>query len=233
MSTRRDALRLIGGALALPGTRLFAFASDFWNKKDPSEWSPEEINQLTSRSPWAKEVSASYTGAGGRGPASADIDSGNGARRNRDAPGVPSQTYKGTIRWETAKPVMEALKAPLAPVFANHYVISVTGFPVNEFQGPKPRSRGQNPNPTIDDMLDHLKGVTFLQPKGKEDVQPGIVQQPPSGRFGTTVLFGFSKDTLILSPDDKEVAFVTEFGRLNLKAKFSLKEMLYRGELAV
>jgi hypothetical protein len=29
------------------------------------------------------------------------------------------------------------------------------------------------------------------------------------------------------------VTFVTEFGRLNLKAKFNLKEMMYHGELAV
>jgi hypothetical protein len=229
--TRRVALLSLGGIAATGWTRLFAGGADFWNKKDPSEWSGEEVNQLTTKSPWAKEVSSSYTPSGGRGPASSTPDGGGlGGHRSREIPGIPSQPYKGTIRWESAKPVMDALKAPLAEVFADHYVISVTGFPVTAFGGGKPRSGS---NASMEDVLDHLKGITFLQAKDKRDVQPGIVQQPPAGTLGTTILFGFSKEIITLTPDDKEVVFVTEFGRLGIKAKFNLKEMLYRGELAI
>jgi hypothetical protein len=79
--------------------------------------------------------------------------------------------------------------------------------------------------------VDRIKGVTFLEPKGKRDVQPGVVQLQPSS-YGS-LLFGFSKEILQLAADDKEVLFTTTFGYLNLKARFILKEMMYRGELAV
>jgi hypothetical protein len=235
--TRRGTLWTLGG-IALAGlARLDAFAADFWNKKDPSEWSSEEITQLTSKSPWAKEVTSSYTPTSGGASAGAgdqgDQGDGRGGRRNREIPGIPPQPYKGTVRWESAKPIMEALKAPLAAAFADHYVISVTGFPVLAFGGrPRPASSASS-NATMEDVLDRLKGITFLQARDKRDAQPGVVQQPPAGNLGTTILFGFSKEIVTLTPEDKEVVFVTEFGRLGIKAKFNLKEMMYRSELAV
>jgi hypothetical protein len=146
---------------------------------------------------------------------------------------MPTQGYKGTIRWESAKSILDALKWPLPDAFKDHYVISVTGFPVTGNGSRSSRSENDDSNASLQDALDHLKSVTFLQPKTKRDVQPGIVQQPANGRYGSTVLFGFSKEVLALQPEDKEVTFITEFGRLDLKAKFNLKEMLYRGELAV
>lgn len=232
MPTRRNILCILGGVAATSSTRLFAFSADFWNRKDPQEWSSDEINQIASKSPWAKEVSASYTPQhGGLNP---DLSTGLGGHRSREGPGIPSQMYKGTIRWESAKPIMDALKAPLAETFANHYVISVTGFPANELGGRKSHGQNSDPSgPSMEETMDHLKGVTFLQVKDKGTIQPGIVQQPPSGRFGNTILFGFSKESVTLAVEDKEVAFVTEFGRVNLKVKFNLKEMIYHGELAV
>jgi len=55
--TRRRVLAIAAGAVT-GSIRLYAFSSDFWNKKDPSQWSGKEIEELTSKSPWAKEVSA-------------------------------------------------------------------------------------------------------------------------------------------------------------------------------
>ena len=81
-------------------------------------------------------------------------------------------------------------------------------------------------------MLDRLKQVTFLEPKGRRDAQPGVVQQPVSGSYGS-VWFGFSKDFLNLKADDKEASFTTQFGQMTIKAKFNLKDMLYKGDLAV
>jgi len=243
--TRRGIFMMAAGAgvtvCLTEWSPLEAFSSDFWNKKEPSEWSSEEVSQLTSKSPWAKEVGANYAptnGQGGQGGGNGGgggiggIGGMGGGRRSRGGGGMPSQNYKGTIRWESAKPIMEALKTPLAEAFKEHYVISVTGFPLNNYAG-RQRSQSDESSASIQDVLDHLKGVTFLAPKDKRDVQPGVVQQPPSGSYGTTVLFGFSKEVLALTPEDKEVTFATSFGRLDLKAKFNLKEMLYRGELAV
>ncbi len=238
MHTRRE---LLAAAAGFAASRLYASGSDFWNKKDPSEWSSQEIEQLTSKSPWAKEINASappdYSRRQGGGPRGmggsipgiggiGGIGGGGmgGGRRGGGGGGQSNgvQSFKGTIRWESARPILEAMKSKIPDPLANHYVISVSGIPTS---GSYRRSEDEDAD------LDRIKGVTFLEPKGKRDVQPGIVQTQPSS-VGS-VLFGFSKEILQLSEDDKEVLFTTTFGHLNLKAKFTLKDMMYRGELAV
>jgi hypothetical protein len=150
-------------------------------------------------------------------------------------------SYKGTVRWESAKPVLDALKMPLPDAFANHYVIAVIGFPLpsgqrryQDEQGDYPPRQSQEDNPprrSQDDALDNLKQFTTLQPKGKELAQAGVVQQQTSSN--SNLLFGFSKDSLTLTKQDKEVLFSTTLGRLVIRAKFNPKEMLYHGQLAV
>jgi hypothetical protein len=149
--------------------------------------------------------------------------------------------YKGTVRWESAKPVLDALKTPLPDAFANHYVIAVIGFPLpagqrryRDEEGDNPGRQSQEDNPprrSQEDTLDNLKQFTTLQPKGKELAQAGLVQQQTSSN--SNLLFGFSKDSLTLTKDDKEVQFSTTLGRLVIRAKFNPKEMLYHGQLAV
>jgi hypothetical protein len=46
-------------------------------------------------------------------------------------------------------------------------------------------------------------------------------------------LFGFSKELLTIAPQDKEVQFSVDTSQFSLKIKFELKEMLYRGKLAL
>ena len=46
--TRRHVLAIAAGA-ATGSIRLYAFSSDFWNKKEPSQWSSAEIELLTSK----------------------------------------------------------------------------------------------------------------------------------------------------------------------------------------
>jgi hypothetical protein len=81
---RRNVLRTVagGGWLAL-GSRFALAASDFWNKKPSSEWSPLEIETIKTKSPWAKKVHGAMTserGGGGRGGGGSSMDSGNGSR---------------------------------------------------------------------------------------------------------------------------------------------------------
>jgi hypothetical protein len=249
--------------------RLDAFSSDFWNKKEPAEWSAQEIEQLTTKSPWSKEVNAQFkreegeqdagmgapgTGGGGYpggggglggpriggmgGPRIGGMGGGGmggpgmGGGRGRRG-GGPSQSFQGTVRWESAKPVLEALKAPLPDAFANHYVISVSGFPMMSGRRRSQDEDSQESSAqTTEDRLDHLKALTFLKPKDKEGLQPGVALQQPSAGGGT-YLFGFSKDMLSLTAADKEVTFSTRIGRLDVKTKFNLKEMMYRGDLAL
>ena len=159
---------------------------------------------------------------------------GMGGGRGQRGGGQPMQNVRGTIRWESAKPVLEAMKTELPGPFANHYVISMNGLPLN---GPRLRryeddGDSRSTSSSTEDMLDRFKGVTFLEPKGGRDAQPGVVQQQPSSST-ESVLFGFSKDLLNLKPEDKEVTFTTQIGRVQIRTKFNLKEMMYHGELAL
>jgi hypothetical protein len=52
-------LTLAGACLVIGGQSLYA--GEFWDKKDPSQWTGEEIDRLTTKSPWAKSVTAQGT----------------------------------------------------------------------------------------------------------------------------------------------------------------------------
>ena len=59
--TRREILMLSLAAVPALGS-----PGEFWNDKKPEDWSAEEIQEMLTRSPWAKEGSVSvFGGAGG------------------------------------------------------------------------------------------------------------------------------------------------------------------------
>jgi hypothetical protein len=264
--SRRRVLLLAAGA-GVPWFRLYAGDSEFWNKKDPSEWSREEIDKLTTKSPWAKEVSAStpqytdgsnpgtgtgsgtgypgggtgypgggtgYPGGGlGGGRGGLGIPGMGGGGRGRRGGSTPMQ-YKGTVRWESATLIRTALKTPLPETVANHYVISVSGIPIaananhRSEDGDDDATVSKGPTP---DVLDRIKNMTYLEPKGKSPAQPSVVQ--PDTSAANVLLFGFSHELLQLTAEDREVTFTTQLGRLDLKTKFNLKDMMYHKELAL
>ena len=147
---------------------------------------------------------------------------------------MPGQSLQRHGLWESAKPIMEALKSQKLPELQGslcdqRHRLSLDG------RQPAPQQQTDDDNAnsqSTDDMLDRLKDVTFLQPKTKRDVQPGVVQQPLSAAYGS-VWFGFSKDFLALKPEDKEVTFRHPVRPSRSKTKFVLKDMMYRGELAI
>ena len=252
--SRRGVLRFGASAAAGTATRLFA-ASDFWNKKDPQDWTSDEIDRLTTNSPWAKPVSAQMQsdqngtydpnypnnypqGGGGGGPYGGQPRiglgipglgipgigggyPGGGRRGGQGRPGA--YQVRGTILWESADPVMAALKPQFPDEFKDHHVIAMSGFPFPP----------ANFNGSEEDALGDLKSVTYLRPERGDSVQPSLVQRPISSSVNGSILFGFSKDRLKVSADDKELQFSTRLGRSPIQAKFVPKDMLYRGKLAV
>jgi hypothetical protein len=244
--TRREALCLAGGSW-MTSIDLEASTGDFWNTKPPSEWSAEEAGRLLNKSPWAKEVTASYAGDGRQGGGypggGGGYPGGMGGPRigigglglpmprgrmggGRGRGGAAPAAYKGVIRWESAQPIREADKTPLPDSLKDHYVISVSGIPMNT--GRRLQEDDGDSSQPQQDRFEALKQFTILQPKGKELAQAGVVEQQ-----GGTFLFGFSKDSLQLSADDKEFDFSTRMGNLAVKAKFDAKEMVYHRRLAV
>jgi hypothetical protein len=261
--TRRNLLILCGARFT--GVRLNAAGNDFWNKKPPSQWTTQEIDQLITKSPWAKDVKAQY--APGENPASNNgggYPGGNsgggypggrprggigipgigglgipgmGGGRPRNGGGSPrgsqASPYTGTVRWESALPIQDAMKSGPPEAFDGHYVICVSGIPLmggSRYQGEDDDNSAASRRRDQDDM-DRLKGLSNLQIKGKNNVQAGVAMRQVSS--GSSFLIGFSKELLPLSVHDSEVIFSTQLGRLVVKADFLLKEMLYHGELAV
>ncbi len=141
--------------------------------------------------------------------------------------------YEGIVRWESARPILDAMKSPLPEAFEGHYVICVSGVPL---MGSRSSGGGEDDDSTASrrqeqDDLDRLKGLSSLRPKGRDVVQAGVVARQVTS--GSSFLFGFSRELLPLDSRDTDILFTTQLGRLVVKASFLPKEMKYHGELAV
>jgi hypothetical protein len=193
-------------------------ASQFWNKKEPSAWTTDEVLKLATKSPWAIVARVLPNPGRDRGSfdsTAPDLSSGNASGRsgnNRlgDVAVVPVDEV--TVVWESAQPLIDALKTTFPRDFANHYVIGV-----NEL----PRIEG-NRKVNLESMTAHL------QIRGKSSVDSGGVLPSRS-----VTMFRFAKDLLPLSVTDKEADFILETNEYSITARFDLKEMVYRGKLAV
>jgi hypothetical protein len=235
--TRRDVLMFGAAALPLP-----ARSSEFWNRKQPSEWSEREIDRLLTKSPWAKEVTAEVPlratggfvaqnqfptprggsgipGLGGRFPGAGWPGSGEG--RGRTSAGRERSRITCVVRWESAAPVLEAMGVPLPSAFAGHYVLGAGGLP-----------RGPADEEAIDKLRTRLKQTTVLRVSGRTNVRPELVQLLP-GVTTRGFLFGFSKEAHTVAASDRTVEFVTDVEGVKLNAVFEPGAMTYRGELAV
>ena len=248
--TRRGLLMLASGTGAQSWFRLYAGESEFWNKKDPSQWSSDEIERLKTKSPWAKSVNVAlrqsgsggngggvgYPGGGGGYPGGGMGGGGMGRGRRGGMGGPAPIEYHGVVRWVSAKPIQEALKSPVPEGLANAYVISVSGIPIvtggrqHTDDGDSDTTGAKGPS---QDVLDRIKNLTYLEPKGKSPAQPGTVQQGSAGFETNVLLFGFSHELLQLTSEDKEVSFTTQLGRFEVKTKFNLKDMMYHKKLAL
>jgi hypothetical protein len=224
--SRRAGLKLMAASpLILVPTRLFPAKSfAFWNKENPSEWSKAEIQQLTTDSPWAKPVTAEVKSYSPQSSGAGERRGGGGRRGWTSAssnPSANSPKFPGIVTWVSAKPILLALKVQLPSDFVQHYVIGVSGLPVVSGHGEGSGSA---------DAYAPLKETTYLQVRGQDAAQPGIIRQDPNDT--SSVLFGFLNQFLDLS-QAKSVTFATTMGLLSVKVKFDLARMTYKGELAV
>jgi len=209
---------VLGSGVALThASRIYA-AKEFWNLKDPSTWTEEDIVLLTSKSPWAREAVPNIKNADDPTGGTVLGEQSGGREGRRRAP------PKVIVRWESAQPILDALRAPLASDFEGHYVLSVTNLPFAEA-----RRAGRGGETAPDDSLDRIQNGATLQVTGKDPAEAGIARRTRIG----SILFGFSKDQLQLAPGDGEIVFALSTQQLTLKTKFDAKEMIYHGKLAV
>lgn len=277
--TRRDALRL---GLSLTALSIPAYSKDFWEEKPSTDWKPDEIDRLLTKSPWAKEASVSYNGGpggyGNRGSRRGGYPTGGigfpgggvgypgGYPGRYPGGGYPGGGYPGstnggqypgggggrdqfsaTVRWESALPIQQALhldgKSKLDPEFEKYYVIQVLGD-LPDMGARRRRDDSKNGNDQIntnDDAaeaaqderrLDMFKQYTKIDRKNGFLNLEKVEQGSRTSSHGPGTLFYFSRQDEI-SLDDGVLTFITKMGPVEIKAKFSPKEMKYQGKLAV
>ena len=145
-----------------------------------------------------------------------------------------------TVRWESALPIQEALRIGASdekpnPDFEKYYVLALIG----DLQANGGRRRSGSNSDDDDDSstrsdrrMDEFKGSARLERKDGPIRLEKVEEGSRVGSRGPGVYFYFARKDDI-SMDDKLVTFSTKLGRIDIKAKFSMKEMLYHGKLAV
>jgi len=225
-------VQVLAGSLFAGSSAIRAFAPDdeFWNSEPPEKWTPEQIEELTSKSPWAKPVRAKLD-------ANAPLSSAGGLRRRGYGyggnttgraganSGTGSPKFAGVVRWASAKPIRLALKLQFPPSLDGHFVISVSDLPIVSGHGGQDPSTGEPA-----DTYEGLKAQTSLQVKGQEPIQPGVIE--PDKNETSTLYFGFLPQMVQLD-GDKIVTFSTTMAPLSVKVKFELKQMKFKGDLAI
>jgi hypothetical protein len=222
--------------IGLAAARSLRAASPFWDRKPSTQWSPDEIAQLLSKSPWARETNldleASTGGhmelppGGGAAGQDQQMSSGRGAPSDV-TPGVMRRTPV-LVRWDSAQPLRDTLQLPSIQEFEGRYVISVSNIPAAVM---KRKLRSAEDGIALSDFLAELQGAASLEATGKESVGAGLVRRVPGS--ANNYLFGFSRDLLQLTGREKEVQFTLRTSLVSVKAKFEPKNMIYRGKLAV
>jgi hypothetical protein len=144
-------------------------------------------------------------------------------------PGAPEAQPVVTILWTSAVPVRLALlklragaTPPTSEQIANaekprdHYVIAVSGFPAPE-AGSDPKS---------------LASKAFLAIRGKAAV---VATDSDYRKIGNSdvYFFRFPRNTMEIAPGDQQVEFRLKMGKVEIKRKFDLAGMQYKGQLAL
>jgi len=118
--------------------------------------------------------------------------------------------------------VREALKTAAPKDAKDFYILNVVGNLPSAVPGSDQPQDGAS--------LAYLKEITKLEHKGDE-VHLNRVELAAENEVSPAgTLFYFSR-VLALALKDKEALFTTKIGPLDVKCKFALGEMLYRGTL--
>lgn len=213
----------LGGAISLGAiSALGATAKPFWEEKPPEQWTKDEIDQLLNNSPWAQKAAVNFDG--GPGGAGGFLYGGaispsqrvqyEGAHAEK-SPGA----FHAVARWESARPLCQAQKR--APDGAkDFYIIGLTG----DFPDAAKAAPDEAPS-AAEERAEMLRSHTLLERKGDGPLYLDHIQSIQDGEF-----FYFSRLDEIKA-SHKEITFTTKLGPMDFKAKFVLKDMVYRGKL--
>jgi hypothetical protein len=250
LRTRR---RLLRAATLWPALHILQAArKEFWESKEPADWSNEEKQILLGQSPWAREGVARFEAVGKRprGPYEGVARPGGdvpGARPGAPPGAVPSVPigekpppvpstdtgqsvqFRVLARWESAKPVRLAGGPELPEESAQFYVIRLQGMPL--LPPPKAKEGESVPNPN-ESMLEAMKQSSRIERKDKPAISCAHLLTG-SGKSATEILLFFARGADPITVSEKSVTLESRFGPFHLSVKFPLKEMMYKGALAL
>src|SRR5580704_16762998 len=98
--------------LAAAATRARAGGDDFWNRKPAAQWDAGETYRLLNASPWATQVQASDPGPNDTYTATFSPP-GKLPHATWHHPDAGAMSRPCVVTWESARPIRDALKAPL------------------------------------------------------------------------------------------------------------------------
>ena len=260
LMTRRGLIGWALGASALCG-RVYAFASDFWNKKAPADWSSDEVHTLLTKSPWAKSVTAEIAHSQNSHPSTSNPSNQTGIDNPRIGTSTNPNRANGGLGGMNSGGINPRTGMPRSTVSGGgggtpHGAQQVKG--IVRWESAKPIAEAAKS--TIPDAFANsyviavinfpLGGKRSEDDDGQAKLSKSALEKikaatklTPKGKAevrpgvaqvaGGFLMLGFAKDTLPLTVDDKEVEFVTVVGRMTIKARFNLKEMTYHDALAL
>ena len=221
-----------------------AMAAEGFLTKPFTEWADKDVVRLLQNSPWAHPVSVSFGAPaqstesdGARGASGTPNMNGpnSGRRGGRGGESMESLSTGAsvllTVRWHSALPVRQAtvlLKLGRDKVSSDEatrfltqampgYVIVLAGLPENMGRMPPER------------LSELAKTATALRIKDKGPI-PAASAERVNREHSVDLYFVFPK-TSPIDLDDKEVEFVANLGRIEVKRKFKLKDMMVGDKL--
>jgi hypothetical protein len=221
--------------ILMGGLWVAILAKDFWQEKPFTQWSESEALMLVSNSPWAKtlKVPGDYGGAfvprfiGGQASAQAPNLSSTQGRGGENSTQLYIRVYSST-RTRQAIARLSLLRKLSSEEVAQRFIdqpmpdllISISG-PVME--------------PFEKKSLQDLKPVTFLISRNDKNkkIELKDYQSPKQTQDGSA-LYIFPRlvnDAPCLDLADDEAIFVSELGKLKIRAVFKLARMVIDGRL--
>jgi hypothetical protein len=161
------------------------------------------------------------------------------------------RSYQVTLRWESSAAIQDALRLgaddKIDPEFEKYYVLNLIGDLPEEYDRPRgydsdsdDRRSGRDDRDSSDEEADRqrrrrqqmFKEFTKLERKDGFLKLEKVEEGSHFGSNGPGIAFYFSRrDNITL--EDKVMSFYTKVGSSEIRAKFTLKEMMYQGKLAL
>jgi len=246
LQTRR---RLLQAAAIWPAIHAVQAArKEFWESKDPAAWTAEERNILLGDSPWARAGVAQFDtgkrptkpyegiarpggGTPGANPGANNPTAAVSVPFGEKPPPVPTTDTGRDVkfgvlaRWESAAPIQLAGGPALPAESVKFYVIRLRGMPL------MPATKTETVLSRNQDILAAIEKGSRLE--RKETAIPCAHLLAGSGDAALDLLLFFERGANPITVSEKVVALESTFRPFHVSIKFPLKEMLYRGTLAL